>query len=61
MVRIDGTSFKIFGAEGSLIGTLTTARDMGEGIFGRYSQTKINDFKVYNTALSDSESEALVN
>ena len=61
VVRIDGTSFKIFGAEGSLIGTLTTARDMGEGIFGRYSQTKINDFKVYNTALSDSESEALVN
>jgi hypothetical protein len=61
VVRIDGTSFKIFGAEGSLSGTLTTARDMGEGIFGRYSQTKINDFKVYNTALSDSESEALVN
>ena len=59
VVRIDGTSFKIFGAEGSLSGTLTTARDMGEGIFGRYSQTKINDFKVYNTALSDSECEAL--
>jgi|13_taG_2_1085334.scaffolds.fasta_scaffold31784_2 hypothetical protein len=61
VVRIDGTSFKIFGAEGSLSGTLTTARDMGEGIFGRFTQTKINDFKVYNTALSDSESEALVN
>jgi len=59
VVRIDGTSFKIFGAEGSLSGTLTTARDMGEGIFGRFSQTKINDFKVYNTALSDSECEAL--
>ena len=61
-IRIDGTSYKIFGANSSLSGSLPTARDIGEiKFYGNLTELKINNFNIYNTALSDAECESLVN
>jgi len=61
-IRIDGNSYKIFGADNSLNGTLPTARDIGEiKFYGISTELKINNFNIYNTALSDAECESLVN
>ena len=61
-IRIDGTSYKIFGANSSLSGSLSTARDIGEiKFYGELTELKINNFNIYNTALSDAECESLVN
>lgn len=61
-IRIDGNSYKIFGADNSLSGTLPTARNIGEiKFYGSLTELKINNFNIYNTALSDAECEALVN
>ena len=62
VIRIDGTSFKLFGAESSLGGTLSTERSIGKVNFvGQHIPIELKDFKIYNTALSDAECEALVN
>ncbi len=61
-IRIDGNSYKIFGADSSLSGTLATARNIGEiKFYGIFADLKINNFNIYNTPLSDAECEALVN
>jgi hypothetical protein len=61
-IRIDGNSYKIFGANSSRSGTLATARNIGEiKFYGIFAELKINNFNIYNTALSDTECQALVN
>ena len=61
-IRIDGNSYKIFGANSSRSGTLATARNIGEiKFYGIFADLKINNFNIYNTALSDTECQALVN
>ena len=60
VIRIDGTSFKLFGAESSLSGSLSTERSIGKVNFkGNQIPIELKDFKIYNTALSDAECEAL--
>ena len=61
-IRIDENSYKIFGANSSRSGTLATARNIGEiKFYGIFADLKINNFNIYNTALSDTECQALVN
>jgi hypothetical protein len=60
VIRIDETSYKIFGANSSLSGSLPTARNIGEiKFYGNLTELKINNFNIYNTALSDAECQAL--
>ena len=61
-IRVDGNSYKLFVKGLSLIGSLGTARDIGEiKFYGHNTELKINNFTIDNTALSDAECEALVN
>lgn len=60
VIRVDGNSYKIFTQGESLSGTLTTQRDLGKlNFIGNNTELKINNFTIYNTALSDAECQAL--
>ena len=62
VIRVDGTSFKLFGKEQALTGSLATQRTIGKINFKGIQNTNyLKGFNIYNTALSDAECEALVN
>jgi hypothetical protein len=62
VLRIDGTSYKIFVSGTSLSGSIATQRNLGyvSNFFGSNTELKVNEFKIYDTALSDSECQSLV-
>lgn len=62
VLRIDGTSYKIFVSGTSLSGSIATARNLGYlgSFLGSNTELKVNEFKLYDTALSDSECQSLV-
>ena len=62
VLRIDGTSYKIFVSGTSLSGSIATQRNLGYvgSFLGSNTELKVNEFKIYDTALSDSECQSLV-
>jgi hypothetical protein len=61
VMRVDGTSYKLFGKESTKSATLSTARTIYKiETLGTHSTNKIKNWKIYNEALSDAECEALI-
>ena len=63
--RINGGVFTLFyslnGVETSLSGTFATQRGLTDIIiYGSFSPVNINDFRVYNTSLTDTEANELI-